>query len=294
MAPDLLKEGGAKVGELLGATDTEKAELVKRVAAAKEAGAARAAAGTSGPKDTLPGGTNVLDIVDAVPSAESRNAEATRQGVAPGAPIIGGGGGASTAAARNPEAIRAQGNSRIDTKDVEAVTGVPRAPAAAGRAAGPISTGANTTESGQAADPLAVTSREAATQGITQPTDVLKWSEGERVWMANTSETWVQAIRELQLPFAAGPSGMTNSTLNAAQMLGFGGQLLEVRMACIGFLLNIHAHSLVEILTAGAGFGLPFTAGPEMYEGIPPLTKADLLPCTKDGKFPKELASAPA
>ncbi len=278
-APNLLKDGGEVTGRLLGATPEETRQLSTRVEAARAAAATR----TPGPKDNLPGGTNVLDIVDAVPSAASRGAEATRQGADPSAIVSGSG----PAASRDPEAIRSQANARVDTKDVAAVTGTPAQSAASGRQAGPIS-GAEST------DPLAITPREATQQGITSATDVLKWSEGDRVWMANETNTWVTAIRELQLPFAAGPSGMTNSTLNAAQMLGMGDRLLDTRMACIAFLLNIHAHSLAEVLAAGAGFGLPFTAGQTMYENIPPLSPEELRSCGKDRKFPRELAEESA
>ena len=60
-------------------------------------------------------------------------------------------------------------------------------------------------------------------------------------------------------------------------------------MACIGYLLPIHAHSLVEILTAAAAHGVPFSAGPQMYRRIAPLSEDELRSCGRPGKGNKNL-----
>jgi len=52
--------------------------------------------------------------------------------------------------------------------------------------------------------------------------------------------------------------------------------VLSMRMACIGYLLPIHAHTLVEIMTAAAAHGAPFSPGPQMYRRIAPLGEEEL------------------
>ena len=78
-------------------------------------------------------------------------------------------------------------------------------------------------------------------------------------------EAWARAVKRV-LPFTGGPSGLSNSYLNAVQILlgGGGPDMLHARLALIGHLSHINAHSAVEVLAAGAGFGLPFTAGQTM------------------------------
>jgi hypothetical protein len=60
-------------------------------------------------------------------------------------------------------------------------------------------------------------------------------------------------------------------------------------------LLPIHAHSLVEILTAAAAHGVPFSPGLKMYRDIKPITEDELRSSCgrsggQDGKnlFPDE------
>jgi hypothetical protein len=139
-----------------------------------------------------------------------------------------------------------------------------------------------------------LSSREKTNMGVSADADQLTWNEGGQVWFQNQKNSWVQAIEELQLPFIGGPSGLSNSYLNAVQILLGGGNdvMLQARLALIGHLNHINAHSAVEVLAAGAGFGLPFTAGQSMYRDIDPLSETQLRACGRVGPagnlFPHE------
>ncbi len=145
--------------------------------------------------------------------------------------------------------------------------------------------------------------REASTMGI-DPADntaLVTWSEGTRKWCMNELDPWVQAMRQMSLPLAAGPSGTTNMLMNTNEVLqATGGE--GARLACLGYLLPIHAHTAVEVLTAAATHGVGFTAGPNMYTDIKPYSAEDLrlscglTPPGVDGKkrFPHEKAPEPA
>jgi hypothetical protein len=118
----------------------------------------------------------------------------------------------------------------------------------------------------------------------------LTWSEGARVWKMQKSHEWVQTMERLDMPLMAGPSAHTNAFLNIAKLFGIK-DLASVRLAVIGQLLPINAHSLVEIMTAASGHGLPFTPGPEMYRSIPPLKTKELRDQVGKGSFPDAFGS---
>jgi hypothetical protein len=152
----------------------------------------------------------------------------------------------------------------------------------------------NNTPGQMAAGGMPLSDREMKNQGNPGMQDQLKWSEGVKTWMVDKDNKWVQAQQQLGIPLGAGPSGTTNMLMNTSQMLG-GAGAEAVRMACIGYLLPINAHSLVEILTAAAAHGVPFTSGTKMYHDIKPMSEDELRSSCgraggKDGKnlFPDE------
>jgi hypothetical protein len=122
----------------------------------------------------------------------------------------------------------------------------------------------------------------------------LAWSEGAKMWAINEKDEWVRAMRELSLPLGAGPSGTTNMLMNVCSILG--GDPTGTRLACIGYLLPIHAHSLVEVLAAAASHGVGFTAGQQMYRNIAPFpedvlrSRCGIQPANAEGRprFPDE------
>ena len=122
------------------------------------------------------------------------------------------------------------------------------------------------------------------------------WKEGGNDWIVQEKHVWTQAARKLGLPLVAGPSGTTTRIMNAALLMN-DEDLEGVRLACIGYLLPIHAHSLVEVLAAGSAFGVPFRPDQKMYQLIKPLAPDELRagcgiedPATREMLFPDEAA----
>ena len=137
--------------------------------------------------------------------------------------------------------------------------------------------------------------REIAFQGLETKPDgsineavqqTLKWKEGADKWQAKESADYVKKLKGLQQPFGAGPSGTTDRIMSMAQLLGYSDPI-GARLACMGYLLPIRAHSLHEILTAATVYGCDFTDGKEMYRNLKPFSEAELRTCG-NGKFPDE------
>src|SRR5581483_6393745 len=102
----------------------------------------------------------------------------------------------------------------------------------------------------------------------------LKWKEGADKWKAKADSEYVQKLRSLKLPFGAGPSGTTDRIMSMAQLLGYG-DTYAARLACIGYLLPIRAHSLHEIMLAASTYGCDFTDGQKLYTNVKPLSEAE-------------------
>ena len=123
--------------------------------------------------------------------------------------------------------------------------------------------------SARTAADVGVHADEHSFMGLADPAQKLKWEEGARKWRINENDEWVQSIRELSLPIKAGPSGTTDRILQTRALLGVSTPV-DARAACIGYLLPINAHSLVEILAAASQFGCAYAPGPSMYQSIDP------------------------
>lgn len=112
--------------------------------------------------------------------------------------------------------------------------------------------------------------------------DVLTWEEGNRKWLINEADAWVQKVREVSLPIKAGPSGTTDRLMQARAMLGVSNPI-AMRAACIGYLLPINAHSLIEILEAASQYSCPKPVyGPAVYAEILPFQGLELLAPTPE------------
>lgn len=141
-------------------------------------------------------------------------------------------------------------------------------------------------ETGADMSPREEALHQTAQPGWDRSKDAVLWEEGTRIWVMNERDKWVQAQRKLSLPLGAGPSGSTNTIMQAAKM--FGTDLYGARTAAIAYLLPPRHHTLLEILTGAAAFGCAFTPGQQMYRNIKPFTEEELRACGKDGKFPDE------
>ena len=281
---DLISDGAAAVSARLGATAEEKAKLEAKVAEITQLAAERAAGAAAGSRDANP----AASVGDAVWGVPGRGAPVAPGAEGPSGPmgtagaISGDNGGAAPAGADTDRAVRGQGEARVHRTAVNDAVDPSRTAAPGSRDRAP-------TEARQAADmpqtyssrtnadlaPGAATSgRENATMGIA-PTDVLKWSEGDKMWFINEKDKWVQAVRSVGLPLGGGPSGTTTAIMNTNELIS-GGSAVDARLAAIGYLLPIHAHTLVEIMAAASAFGAPFTAGRQMYKSILPFSDGDL------------------
>lgn len=124
--------------------------------------------------------------------------------------------------------------------------------------------------------------------GIQKDEDIVSWHEGAKSWLIDESHAWSQTMRQMSVPLMAGPSGHTNAFMQAAQFLGVD-EPYNVRLAVIGHLIPIRAHSLVEIMVAAKPYGADFTPSPKMYRSIAPLAEAELRDnVAVDRRFPDE------
>ncbi len=131
-----------------------------------------------------------------------------------------------------------------------------------------------------------ISRQEKLFQGVSAASDELAWSNGENAWMMNEYDKWVFAQRQMALPLVAGPSGTTDRLFQTLGAMGVADKI-GIRTACIGYLLPPRHHSLVEVLTAAAAHGVPFTPGKRMYTVLPPFSETELKGFG-GGKFPHE------
>ncbi len=104
--------------------------------------------------------------------------------------------------------------------------------------------------------------------------DLVPWMDPRRQWRPNPADAFVRASNAAAMPLATGLSGVTMQYLQFARILRMS-SLLRVRVAVLGYLMSIKAHSFHEIMTTARYFGCPY-AGRLEYHDLPPL-KADEL-----------------
>lgn len=135
-------------------------------------------------------------------------------------------------------------------------------------------------------------------QGV-GPNEALGWSEGMKARIMDEMHPWTQLMREISVPLRAGPSGHTNVFMKGNELLGVGADPDAMRLACLGYLLPINAHSMVEVLQAAKPYGTsPYREGREMYADVAPLSEAELRACGMPdesypaGRLPHEMPGA--
>jgi hypothetical protein len=142
----------------------------------------------------------------------------------------------------------------------------------------------------QANEVPGLSAAEKAHMGVNKPDDKVQWNEGVKAWFVNELHDWVKINRQTGLPLAAGPSAHTNAFMRAAKYLNVN-KPYDVRLAIIGHLIPIHAHSLIEIMDVAEVYGASYTYGRNMYHDIKPLTEQELRDNVAEGKlFPDEIA----
>lgn len=117
----------------------------------------------------------------------------------------------------------------------------------------------------------------------------LQWMEGAKKILLNEDDKWVKLQRSLSIPLKGGPSGHTYKFMQANQILSAGNSADEMRLACLGYLLPINAHSMIEVMEAAKTFGTtPYPDDETVYRHVKPLSDEQLRDCGKDGRYPDE------
>ncbi len=104
--------------------------------------------------------------------------------------------------------------------------------------------------------------------------EFLPWVEGAEVWDINEENAWVKQARALSMPLAGGVSGTTNRMMQNSVLLKSGVPKSHVRLAAMGYLIPIKAHSFHEIMVSARANGVPYTDGE--YSPISPLSASEL------------------
>ncbi|MCS6915437.1 MAG: hypothetical protein RMK29_07575 [Myxococcales bacterium] len=104
--------------------------------------------------------------------------------------------------------------------------------------------------------------------------EFLPWSEGERTWLIDYSSKIAQRAHKLNIPLVAGVSGTTAQIMDAAKFLNCR-DIYNVRLAVLGYLIPVRAHSFHEIMLAARHFGCAY-GGKGDYTDIKPLTSAEI------------------
>jgi hypothetical protein len=282
IARDLLTDGAAAVSARLGATAEEKAKLEAKVAEITQLAAERARDAQPGTEEANPMPVSG-DVSWGVPNRPASNGDGAGGAMGTQGTITTDSGAlASSSGAGNHRAVLGQGQARVNRTAVNDALTPSRLEGADARSPEAVrkrqATDSQQTKSTRTPNDLrrgtGTTGRENAHMGIS-PDDVLTWAEGDKSWFINEADTWVQAIRALGLPLAAGPSGTTTAIMNTNELIA-GTTAENARLCAIGYLLPIHAHTLVEVMTAASAFGASFTAGRQMYTNIAPFTPRQL------------------
>ncbi|MDY0060660.1 MAG: hypothetical protein RBU45_12690 [Myxococcota bacterium] len=106
--------------------------------------------------------------------------------------------------------------------------------------------------------------------------EYLPWIEGARANLVKEGHKWIQKARRLNMPTKAGISGTTNRFMAFGAQIGHSA-LPSLRLAILGDLLTMNAHSYHEIMTASRGFkGCTYNPHKSPYLPMLPLNEGEL------------------
>lgn len=122
--------------------------------------------------------------------------------------------------------------------------------------------------------------------------NLIPWVQGSLVNVVNEQHKWIDEARKRAMPVESAISGTTNRVLNTARMFNFKGQEFpSLRLAILGYLINIRAHSFHEIMAAAKGFPeCDYAPGRDAYSRIAPLSPGQVRSIAPGGKLPHEHA----
>jgi hypothetical protein len=122
--------------------------------------------------------------------------------------------------------------------------------------------------------------------------EFLPFIEGEVANLIDERNEWVKKARELEMPLKAGISGTTHRFMNFGKVIGMP-NMVNLRLAMIGYLIPMKAHSFHEIMTsARAHAGCSYTAG--HYWPLDPLGEGELVNLAGDETTWNEIKAPPA
>ncbi len=104
------------------------------------------------------------------------------------------------------------------------------------------------------------------------------WLDPRAVWGVDERHPWVQEARREACPLMTGLSGITSQYLMFDGVMSLHDKL-SARLACIGYLLPIKAHSFHEIMAAAADEACPYDKWCD-YGDLLPLTRQELESAT--------------
>ena len=101
--------------------------------------------------------------------------------------------------------------------------------------------------------------------------ETMKWANPTADMIMNEADEWVKKQREVGMPLRGGPSGHTHKFMMVNQILGMPNTADEMRLACIGHLLPIKAHSFIEVMEAAKALGAsPYPNSQLIYRHLAP------------------------
>ena len=105
--------------------------------------------------------------------------------------------------------------------------------------------------------------------------DFVPWLDASRVWSLDPSSRLVRWAHRAGVPLVTGLSGVTMQLLLIARALNVG-PLVDVRLACLGYLLSTGAHSFHEVMAVAQAFGCPYRV-PCDYLELAPLSRREIV-----------------
>ena len=113
--------------------------------------------------------------------------------------------------------------------------------------------------------------KQGAVAGSEKSEDAMKWVDPMAAMIMNEANAWVKKQREVGMPLKGGPSGHTHKFMTVNQILGMPNTPDEMRLACIGHLLPIKAHTFIEVMEGAKALGAsPYPNSQLVYRNLAP------------------------
>jgi hypothetical protein len=105
--------------------------------------------------------------------------------------------------------------------------------------------------------------------------DYVPWLDARKVWILDETHNFVKEAKQANVPLVTGISGFTVQIMQFARILNAGADV-NARLACLGYLLPIKAHSFHEVMAAAKAFGCTYSGNSD-YGEIEPLSACEII-----------------